>query len=297
MWQFLSPQRQFFAHEAATLYYDNKKLHNGKIRNYRVMALIGIATYCTDANKRVQLLEKTLHSIINTVDFSRHRLIVADNGSCYDAKKVLKYYQQLIPNMKVITFSENQGTAIAINACWKERREHENCAKVDDDILFNNVGWLDILEDIVNTYPLVGQAACKRRDCAESPNNTHPFYQSELIMLPHESGQKWYACERVSHTMGSALLHSYRLIDKIGGLFQIQGNKYGFDDSAMSARSYMAGFMSVFVCNIDIEHCDVDGDDGGYTEWKHQNASEKMAAYSELIEEYKTGKRELYHEL
>ncbi len=257
------------------------------------MALIGIATYCTDQNKRVQLLEQTLHSIKNTVDFSRHRLIVADNGSCIAAKKTLKFYQAIIPNMEVITFEENQGTAIAINSCWSKRNTQEHCAKVDDDILFHNIGWLDVLEEVIERESSIAQAACKRRDLAESPNNSHPFYKSELIMLPHEAGQKWFVCEKVSHTMGSALLHNYRALDKIGGLFQIKDNKYGFDDSGYSVRANLAGFSCVFVCGIDIEHLDVP-DDGGYTQWKVDNAGEKMLAYNQLVEEYKSGKRPLY---
>ncbi len=258
------------------------------------MSLIAVAVWDTVENKRTELTEQTLVSLRETVDFSRHRLFIADNNSCESTKKLLRDFD--IPKF-VITHNENLGTALAINSCWKYRGEVEHCLKQDNDIVYRNSQWLDILEDAINQYPTIGQAACKRRDLAESPNSKDPFYKSELMMLPHKAGEKWFCVEQVKHTIGSSVLHNYRLINKIGGLFQISGNKYGFDDSAFSVRSYLAGFISVFVCNIDIEHLDVKGGDNGYTEWKQVNAGEKINAYQQLIADYQSGARDIYEPL
>ncbi len=256
-------------------------------------AMLAMACFDTSENLRTKYTEQTLRCFHETVDWDRHRLFVADNNSCYETKRVLKFYQQIIPNMKIITFSENVGTAKAISACWANRLPQENLLKADNDIDIADVGWLDRLEEAIDRQPKIGQVGLKRFELEERPDHHNPAWKSELIMLPHTRGQSWIVFEKTAHVLGTCVLHNYRLIDKVGAL--VQPTNYGWDDSLMSLRSHLAGFINGFLPYIHIEHLD-EGKDG-YSEWKRQHAGQTIGEYSTIRDEYVSGKRNIYEPL
>ena len=48
------------------------------------MALIAMAVHDTVENGRSKYTEKTLRTLLDTVDWHDHRLIIVDNNSCKD---------------------------------------------------------------------------------------------------------------------------------------------------------------------------------------------------------------------
>ena len=252
-------------------------------------ALISIAVFSTDENKKDECLAKTLKSLDETVNFKRHRLMLSVNGATEVTKRIIHNNRDIIE--KVFWNETNLGTAEAINLIWKERKDGEHCIKEDDDIVIHQAGWLDILEDIVNNDPSIGQAGLKRKDCIENPSHPDPYYRSELKMLNHIPGHKWLIVEQCSHVMGSCVLHSSALLDKVGYLYQPK--KYGWDDVLMSARSIGSGFKNVFYPHIEIDHID----DGStpYQGWKERVAMEDLNLISGLINDYKSGAKSCYY--
>jgi GT2 family glycosyltransferase len=255
------------------------------------MALIAMAVYSTPENKKDECLFKTLNSLYSTVDFSKHRLILSVNAYTDETYRILsEEFGGMI--QRVIFNSSNLGTAEAINLAWQNRHQGEHAIKMDDDIVIHQVGWLDQLEYVVSRYPHIGQAGLKRKDCIEAPwLSDNDFYQSKLEMLPHNPGEKWVAVEKVNHVMGSCVLHSASLLDKVGYLWQ--PGVYGFDDSFMSLRSKLAGFENVFLPHIEIDHID----DGGtpYQQWKVDRAGEKWNEYVLIHRQLVDGSRPLYY--
>lgn len=258
------------------------------------MALIAMCCYDTEENKRSWMTRATLESLYATVDFKKHRLIVVDNNSCEETRNILSEMSHQM-GFEVITLPENIGTAKAINLAWKHRRPQEHLIKMDNDVVIHNTGWVDLLEEAIGRDPeTIGQASLKRKDLAETPDTTNEWYKSELIMLPHQAGQRWIVGEKVIHCMGTCVMHNYRLIDKVGGLHQM-GGIYGFDDSLMSLRSRLSGFKNLFIHGIEIDH--IDSGDNPYSEEKRKYAGTMMEAYSQAREEYTNGIRSLYEEL
>lgn len=254
------------------------------------MALIGMAIYSTEENGKDEYLEQTLQSLKNTVDFTKHRLQMSINAATDKTTNLLYKYSNIIE--KVIWNKEgNIGTAEAINKVWQNRLPKENAVKMDDDVIIHHNDWLYLMEESISRDPHIGQIGLKRRDCTESPWNLDKFYRSELVMLPHEPGQKWITVERVSHVMGTCVMHSSALLDKVGYLYQPK--LYGFDDAFMSLRSRLAGFDNVFLTAVDIEH--IDRGDKQYQKWKEQHATECWQAYQDTVKEYTTGKRDIYY--
>lgn len=233
-----------------------------------------------------------LKSLAMTVDWSRHRLFVVSNGISIESRVELDYWKQVIP----FTFIDNVaniGTARAINKAWQERQPGEHCLKIDSDVLIHDLGWLDKLAACADRDPKLGQVGLKRPDLMENPwAPAGDWSHSDLHMLPHEPGQSWLVVERVRHVMGTCVLHSSNLLDRVGHLYQM-GAVYGLDDSNMSVRSEIAGFYNCFLCNTHIDH----PDDGRspFQKWKEQVAGRMMPRYFGTVEAYKQGLKSIFH--
>jgi GT2 family glycosyltransferase len=253
------------------------------------MALIAMAVYDTDENERTQYTLRTLASLMYTVNLERHRIIVVDNASCEATKKALEHYHAE-QGISVITSPTNLGTAEAINLAWRLRRPGEHAVKMDNDVEFHRDDWADELEDAIARDPGIGICGLKRKDCIERPDRDD-WYKSELYLLPHEPGQRWIIGERVNHVMGTCQMYNSALLDKIGFLFQPR--LYGYDDALAAVRCKVAGFTSVFLPHIEIDH--IDPGDKPYQKWKESEANKDFAAYERIVRQYKTGERSIYY--
>ncbi|MGB7511852.1 MAG: glycosyltransferase [Pelodictyon phaeoclathratiforme] len=240
--------------------------------------LIAMAVFDTLENERSWMTEKTLDSLAWRVDRlnNNHRIIVVDNGSCQATKDILSWYVHRGVIENVITLSENVGTARAINKAWSFREEGEHCVKMDNDVTVQDPDWPNLMEEVFAKDPTIGICGLKRKDCMETPWTENFWYKSYLRMLDHNPGDRWIIVEEVQHVMGTCQGYSSALLDKIGYLFQM-GGLYGFDDALASVRAHVAGFKTVFVPQIRINHIDPGG--GEYQHWKEEYAGERMTDY------------------
>jgi len=254
------------------------------------MSLIAMAVHDTDENGRTPLTQKTLESLQETVDFTKHRLFVIDNGSCQATKDMLVCFEDIIT--KLITLPENIGTAQAINLAWRKRKENEHCVKIDNDVVISQKGWADELEYALLLDPTIGQVGLKRKDCWETPWHENPEHRSILYMLPHVAYQKWVIVEKVKHVIGTCVMHNWRLLDKVGYLWQ--PGLYGYDDVLMSWRSNLAGMYTCFLSWIEIFHIDPGGDE--YCDWKQRHSGQYQKDVSNIVDSYLSHKRSIYYE-
>lgn len=238
------------------------------------MALIAMAVHDTVENKRTKYTKETLDSLLNTVDFDYHRIIVVDNNSCEETKKLLVKYYGL--NINIITNSENVGTAKAINQAWAYRQPGETVIKMDNDCVINHFGWVEDMEiaTFKGNYGIVG---LKRKDLLQSPS-ADEIWRTTLKMLPHENGEPWIVAEESEDIMGTCTMFHPQLTDKMGGL--LQSGVYGFDDTLACIRAKLLGYKLAFLPHIDIDHIDEGGD--VYSEWKRKYAGERMEEFYKI---------------
>lgn len=262
------------------------------------MALIAMAVWDTEENKRSDYTRRTLQSLLNTVDFTEHRLVISDNGSCEETQSVLaQYFLNFIAKypynnkLEIIRNGKNLGTAEAINKAWRGRRPGENAIKMDNDVVIHQAGWIEDLEHAIDRDPKIGIIGLKRKDCWENPDHPDAFYKSELKMLPQIPGAPWIIVEKVNHVMGTCQMYSSALLDKIGYLQQ--PSLYGFDDSWAAARCQIAGFYNAFLPHINIDHIDVGG--GDYQKWKQDHANDQWQHYHTVLDQWKKGTRNVYY--
>jgi len=248
-------------------------------------ALLSMAVYDTAENKRSEYTERTLYSLLETVDFKKHRLFISDNGSCSETFKIYDEFIGAfhckfdIGNLQIIQNGKNLGTAEAVNMGWKFRRPGEHCIKMDNDVVINYNGWVDEMEQAIERDPNIGQVGLKRVDCWETPWNPTLDFRSELMMLPHEAGQRWIIVEKVHHVIGTCVMHSSNLLDQVGYLRQ--KSEYGYDDVIMSHRSRIAGYYNCFLPHINIEH--IDTGETEYQKWKEKHSGEQTQAVIDLV--------------
>ena len=250
------------------------------------MALISMAVYDTEENKRTEYTKRTLECLMQTVNMARHTIHVTDNASCKATKQVLKDFSTYI---QLHTNGQNLGTAKAVNIGWAYRQPGEHCIKMDNDVVIHSSGWADEMEEAIRLDPRIGIVGLKRKDCWENPNHTNPHYKSTLDLIGG-GNSKWIPIERVEHVMGTCQMFNSELLDKIGYLYQPR--LYGFDDALAAVRCKVAGFYSCFLPSIEIDHIDTGETD--YQGWKERHSGEDMAAYNYLKNSYINGTKPIY---
>lgn len=262
------------------------------------MALIAMAVYDTEENQRTKYTAETLDCLRRTVNLSRHRVIIANNASCPETVELFRKY----PQFEYIHMSENVGTARAINHAWRARRPGEHAVKMDNDVVIHRHDWCDWLENVASkgrawdirasnwVQARIGIVGLKRKDCIEAPWRDDG-YKSELYRMDHELGERFLDIERVGHVMGTCQLYTSDLLDKIGYLYQPK--LYGFDDVLASVRAQQAGFWTVFLPCIEIDHIDPGGTP--YQKWKEMHAGEQWGEIGELVRRYKAGLISTYY--
>lgn len=264
------------------------------------MALIAMAVHDTEENNRTEYTLRTINKLFQTVDFHKHRLFIIDNNSCTDTKELLASMERSFDNVedpslnkvRLITLIENIGTARAINIAWKERLPGENLIKMDNDVVIHYNGWVDQMDDAISRDASLGQVGLKRKDCWEYPTHPEKEWRSELLMLPHKPGEAWIVVERAKHIMGTCVMHSAALIDRVGYLYQ--PGLYGYDDVLMSWRSSLAGFKNVFLPHINIDH--IDAGTTPYQGWKERHSGEYTKQVSDLVDQYISKQKSLYYD-
>lgn len=248
------------------------------------MSLIAMAVHDTEENQRTDYTDKTLQSLTKTVDLSKHRVILIDNGSCGWTKDLLKE-ASIWYDFEIITLPENIGTARAINEAWKTKLPGENLIKMDNDVVIYSDGWVDEMDRAIERDRNIGIVGLKRKDLIENPWRDDD-YKSELKMLPHKDGEPWIIVEQVKHVIGTCQMYSAALIEKIGYLYQ--PNLYGYDDVLASHRSIIAGFYNCFLPHIEIDH--IDTRETPYWQWKRNESAAANFEHQNLVHEYLNGK-------
>jgi GT2 family glycosyltransferase len=253
-------------------------------------ALIGMAVYCTETNKKDDCLQRTLESLSHTA--TNYDLILSVNSRTERTKSIINDYIRIGTISDVILNDDNIGTAEAINKVWKLREPGQHCIKMDDDVVIHNPYWVELMQECIERDPNIGIIGLKRKDCWEKPSNPDPDYKSELIQLEQKPGERWLIVEKAKHIIGTCQMYNSALLDKMGYLYQ--PSLYGYDDVLASWRSHVAGFKNVFLPQIEIDH--IDEGKTEYQSWKERHSGEQTQNVIKIVNEYIRGERSIYYE-
>lgn len=264
-------------------------------------SLITMAVYDTVENERTWMTKATLQTLRDTVNFTRHQLMVSDNGSCEETHALYKEYDDIIT---FISYNrKNLGTAKALNKLWRHKQPYHKCVvKIDNDVVIHRPGWLDLMELVFERCKDVGICGLKRRDLQEWPIRTYMdgsrWWLSKLRAVPHKMGEPWLIIEECMHVMGTCQAYRGELVGfdtKFGFLWQPR--LYGLDDSFAAYRMGLLGYRSVFLHEgVPIDHIDPGGTE--FVEWKKREAGKVIGTgqFDEIKREYKSGERSVYYD-
>lgn len=59
------------------------------------MSLLIAAIYDTEENQRTKFTEECLGSLFDTINLTKHRVVLVDNASCKETKELLDYWSKL----------------------------------------------------------------------------------------------------------------------------------------------------------------------------------------------------------
>ena len=111
-------------------------------------------------------------------------------------------------------------------------------------------------------------------------------------MLPHIPGHQWRIVEKVRHCIGTCVMHSSDLLEKVGYLYQ--PSIYGYDDVIMSHRTQLAGLYCCFLPHVNIDHIDPGGTE--FQSWKERHAGEHTQEVIKLVHAMYNGSKSIYYE-
>lgn len=251
--------------------------------------LIALCCWDTLENNRYDCTRRTLESLRLMVNLTRHRVVVTDNAS--PDNRTVQLLEECRSWLSVVRMTENYGTARAVNRAWELRKDGEHCVKMDNDVVVHVKDWPDIMEDVFDRDPTIGICGLKRDDLMERPDHPDASLRSTLWFLPNNGKQRWRVVEEVNHVMGTCQAYSAPLLKKIGYLDQ-GTSLYGFDDCLSSERAHLAGFKTVLLPGIDIDH--IDNVEPNYTQWKQAHAGAGFGPFAQAVEALRSGKRPLY---
>lgn len=245
-------------------------------------SILVMNVYDTKENGRSEYTRQTLANLIETVNFRNNELYIINQNSCELTKEHIDDFvnhmrflgSEVRDNIHVVRLKENIGTARGFNLAAKERNGR-HVIKLDNDVVFNTKDWVEILETAAERCPEIGIFGVKRKDLEQHDKHQHPNFVSSVEMVPHEPGENWLFAEVTNDIMGTCVLYSNRLLDKVG--YSFQWGVYGFEDNLLCVRSRAAGFENCFVHPIELDHIDTGANP--YTETKRKQAHEAWENY------------------
>ena len=83
--------------------------------------------------KRLDLLEKSIYSIINQTYTDWEFLICNDGSSDENTLKSLKEYERIDSRIRILSYEDNQGLSYALNTCIKQSKGEYIVRQDDDD--------------------------------------------------------------------------------------------------------------------------------------------------------------------
>lgn len=177
------------------------------------------------------LTKNCLESMVAKSD-TPYRLILIDNASGEETKKILEDFANSHKNITLIRNEENLGWVKAVNQGIKASRGPYICI-MNNDTVVKTDGWLAKLIAVAEAAGDIGLVN-PRFDVKNEPGKDKPYIEIDFCR-------------------GYCVLIKRPLIDRIGALDEAYGLGY-YDDDDFSVRAIRAGFRCVRANDVVVEH-------------------------------------------
>ncbi len=246
------------------------------------MAVIGVCIQDTPENNRHEMTKTCVNSLLSTIFPGDHRIILIDNGST-DPRTI--NFLRRKTDVERVRFKRNYFNHAAFNYTFSVTPEDEVAIVVENDIAFVTYGWADFLVSVVRDTSFA--AATLIPPDLEEVFSKRVLDTVEFTMFGQtvELGRAWNlwnGCTAFSPEARRAIGH-----------YRPPREGYGYNDPLMSLRMRMSKLEMAQYGGSMIQHLDR-GQNREYADWKLKQAMLGSEGYHELVEQYKTGQRDLY---
>ncbi len=198
------------------------------------------------------ILESCLKSLIK-VDYPNLKFVMVDAGSDNSSDYVKKNFPQISVRKiadKGTAYSSNELIRLALD----KYPDAEYVALIQNDLEFNERGWLKKMVKAAEKDKSIGAIECKLRDPVTGGIQYGGVVLSSLVvvrMLDDETQARKSRYVDIVSTM--LLLVRKELIMKIGGMDEVY-SPFCWEDGDFSERARRAGYRLYYVGNTDVYH-------------------------------------------
>jgi len=180
---------------------------------------------------RCRRTEQTLIALTETTDLEQVQVVIVDNGSSDDTRKIVLEWQRVqVRKAEFHSFPQNRGCPKALNyALQRHRLPGQPVVKLDNDVKILTPGWVDAMHDLVEAQVSQGDVpamigayyngALERRLLSEESWRDQPLYYVQPII-------------------GHAVWHTGEFMDQVG-YFDVLADDhlYGFEDLILTQKA------------------------------------------------------------
>ena len=200
------------------------------------------------AFNRCRETTQTLAALTETTDLEQVQVVIVDNGSSDDTRKIVMEWQRTqIRKPAFYAFPQNRGCPKALNyALQRHRLPGQPVVKLDNDVRILTPGWVDAMHDLVTECLTQGDA----------PAMIGAYYDGALEgRLLSEDFWHELPLYHARPIIGHAVWHTGEFMDRVG-YFDVLADDhlYGFEDLILSHKTDTLNMSTLIWRGWEIEN-------------------------------------------
>jgi len=178
---------------------------------------------------RIAFTRKAIDALIRHTHHP-HVLTVVDNASRDGTQAYLRELKRKGVIRNLLLLPENIGVARASNLAWSQEPAAAHYLKLDNDIVIQKPGWLDMMVDVIDRLPELGAVG----------------YNFESSSFPVQDVRGCRIRPKAGNLGGACYLVPRRAHERLGFWCEDYG-LYGEEDADYSARLTLAGLKNAYM--------------------------------------------------
>ena len=208
--------------------------------------LVGLCTI-----NRPKTTRRALEALMLSDGIEKVRLIIVDNNSNEETKKVIQSFQKYPSFIDEVIYNEwNTGVAFGVNRWLSLREPQEHCIQMDADCILISKDWVKIFLDLIGMKDAAVVAAHRASAWIDKGNEKLDFFRNQI--MPEKRMGTWCELARNNLIITPFMMYKNTLIDHLG--YENEATLY--DDIDWAVRVNCTGLKSMYATEVLIQQPD-----------------------------------------